>query len=115
MDQLQLVISCSLISQTVSQASLHSDCSRNDECGDHQFCDLAGLSQCRCEDGFHVLNMACTPALARGTACTQHINCMLADRSLRCLQEVCQCREDTRSVQSSRSGQVRSGQVWSGQ
>ena len=40
--------------------------------------------------------MACTPALAEGAACTHHINCMLAHRSLRCLQGLCQCREDNR-------------------
>ena len=52
-------------------------------------------------------NMACTPALAEGAGCSQHINCMLADRSLRCLQEVCQCREDTRWKQFCRPGQAR--------
>ena len=98
MKQLSLIISCSLVSQTVGQ-TLFSACSKTDDCGDHQYCDLAGLSQCRCEEGFHVSNKACTPALGEGLACTEQINCMLADKSLRCLQGVCQCREDTKWVE----------------
>ena len=83
--------------------SLFSSCTSSEDCGDHQFCDLQGRKECRCQPGHFVNNMKCIKAVGEGEDCRDDISCMLSDRSLRCsttqglINTVCHCREDTRS------------------
>ena len=83
---------------------LYSSCSSSEDCGDHQYCDLQGRRECRCQPGHFVNNMKCIKPVGEGEECREDISCMLSDRNLRCITSkglittVCQCREDTRSL-----------------
>ena len=50
MGNLVLLVRCLLVVQVAPQ-SLYSACSRSEDCGDNQFCDLAGRKECQCLSG----------------------------------------------------------------